>query len=75
MDEYDVFLDEITRKQTLEDLQTFALMPENIGRQLFIVTPNTLTDIITTHQVKIQRLKAPDRTASHGPQQQIIGFS
>ena len=74
MDEYDVFLDELTRKETLDALQRFALLPDNIGRQLFIITPNTLTDVVPTNQVKVQRLKAPERNSSHGPQQQIIGF-
>ena len=75
MDEYDVFLDEICRNETLLALQEFALQPVNLCRQLFIITPNTLSNVTTTQQVRIQRLKAPKRTHSRGPQQQFIATS
>ena len=56
MDEYDVFLDEDSREMTLDLTQKFALMSENCGSQMFVITPHSLRHVVTNDQVRIQRL-------------------
>lgn len=63
MDEYDVFLDESTRKSTLMQLRDFALTGANKHRQFFIVTPNNLKDVLTNNEVRIKEMTAPTRRA------------
>ncbi len=77
MDEYDVFLDEISRNKTLEILKDHALSPHFRCRQLIIITPNNLDTIRTSNQVRIHKLRNPDRaeraaTGSH--QTTLDGF-
>jgi structural maintenance of chromosomes protein 6 len=75
MDEYDVFLDELTRKITLTSLQHYALSPEQNNRQFIIITPQNLSDIKTSNEVRIRSLGAPVRTSAHGLQQQTLEFN
>ncbi len=77
MDEYDVFLDEISRNKTLEILTDHALSPKFRTRQLIIITPNNLDTIRTSNLVRIHKLRNPDRaeraaTGSH--QTTLDGF-
>lgn len=74
MDEYDVFLDEVSRKVTLDELQKYALRPQQRGRQFLIITPNNLNDVITSDDVRIKRMQPPARNAAHGLQQQVLNF-
>ena len=74
MDEYDVFLDEVARKLTLEELQKYALRPQQRGRQLLIITPNSLSDVITSNDVRIQKMAPPARNVAHGLQQQVLDY-
>lgn len=74
MDEYDVFLDEVSRKVTLDELQKYALTPQQRGRQLIIITPNNLNDVITSNDVRIKRMAAPQRNSARGPQQSVLDY-
>lgn len=74
MDEYDVFLDEVSRKVTLDELQKYALTPQQRGRQLLIITPNNLNDVITSNDVRIKRMAAPQRNSVRGPQQAVLDY-
>lgn len=74
MDEYDVFLDEVSRKVTLDELQQYALDPRQRGRQLLIITPNSLNDVKTSNKVRIKRMAPPSRSSAHGMQQQVLDF-
>ena len=74
MDEYDVFLDEVSRKVTLDELQKYALTPQQRGRQLLIITPNNLNDVITSNDVRIKRMAAPQRNSLRGPQQAVLDY-
>lgn len=63
MDEYDVFLDQVSRKITLMELQKYALEPEQRGRQFIIITPQDLHGIVSSSTVKHLRMPAPERRA------------
>jgi len=68
MDEYDVFLDQITRKVTLDTIKKYALDKEQKGRQFIIMTPQSLSDVITTDEVRVHRMPMPVRL------QQVLEF-
>ena len=72
MDEYDVFLDEISRKITLNRLLSYADEPAQKARQLIIITPHTLDGVQCTPKVRIKKLAPPVRAASRGLQQQTL---
>jgi chromosome segregation ATPase len=74
LDEYDVFLDEISRKMTLNRLLTYAREDGQIGRQMIIITPHNLQGVVTTNDVRIKKMAAPERSASRGPQQTTLDF-
>lgn len=74
MDEYDVYLDEPSRKLTLDQLQRYARQPKQHNRQFIILTPHTLGDICTGPFVRIFRMPDPTRISAHGPQQQVLNF-
>ena len=56
MDEYDVFLDEVSRQVTLTEILRYAADPQQNRRQFIIITPNNLNNIKTSDRVKIQRM-------------------
>ncbi len=72
MDEYDVFLDEIARRTTLDQLQTYAFLPQQRSRQFIIITPHKLNDVKTSSRIKVIKLSDPVRRSAHGLQQQTI---
>jgi len=72
LDEYDVFMDEHVRNMTLVQIKDHALSSENKDKQFIIITPNSLSGILTTPKVRIHRLKAPDREGATGPKQQTL---
>lgn len=61
MDEYDVFLDEVSRQVTLTELLKYARMPEQMNRQFIIITPNNLNNVKTNDHVRIRRMPKPNR--------------
>jgi hypothetical protein len=72
MDEYDVFLDEISREITLKTIQQYALDREQKGRQFIILTPHNVTGVVTTEEVRVKRMPAPQRRSAIGPNQTTI---
>ena len=75
MDEYDVFMDEQTRKTTLNMLRDYALGPNQRGRQFVIITPHSLNDIRTSNRCRLNKMPDPERKSAKGPQQQTLeGF-
>ena len=72
MDEYDVFLDQHARQTTLLQLQAYALAPEHRGRQFIIVTPQDLSSMRTSNDLRIHRMVRPQRQSAHGLQQSTL---
>lgn len=72
MDEYDVFLDEITRKLSHQMLAQYANKVNQRGRQFIIITPHKLKHITTTNQVRVIKMNDPERHSATGPQQQTL---
>lgn len=72
MDEYDVFLDEISREITLKTIQQYALDKEQRGRQFIILTPHNVTGVVTTNEVRVKRMPTPHRRSALGPNQTTI---
>ena len=72
MDEYDVFLDEMSRKITLDQLISYTKSASQKDRQFIVITPNNLKDVITTKQVKVVKMKDPKVVSAHGLQQTTI---
>lgn len=61
VDEYDVFLDQPSRKVTLKEIQKYALSEEQHGRQFIVVTPNDLKGMIEKRDTQVKRMPNPDR--------------
>jgi len=59
MDEFDVFMDGINRKITMDMLHEFAM--ENPTRQFIFITPQDISAIKVDDKVHIQRMKPPRR--------------
>ena len=75
MDEYDVFMDEGSRKLSLEMLTEYAFTPEQKSRQFIIITPNNLNHVKTNPKIKIIQMQPPDRrerSAAGGPRQRTL---
>ena len=73
MDEYDVFLDEVSRQVTLTELLKYARMPEQMNRQFIIITPNNLNNVMTDEHVRIRRMPKPNRgNAPAGPMDDFV---
>lgn len=73
MDEYDVFLDNVARKLTLDQLQLYAFRPDQQFRQFIVITPHELSSVKSGPNVRIFKMQDPERrqTAS-GLQQQTL---
>lgn len=67
-----MFMDEARRADTLNAIQAHALRPEQLGRQMIIITPNSLASVKTTNQVRVFRMPDPQRQSAHGLQQQTL---
>ena len=75
MDEYDVFLDEVSRKVTLKMLCSYATDLQQRGRQFIIITPHSLGDVRTGKGVHINKMPDPVRSKADGKNvQQTLGF-
>jgi chromosome segregation ATPase len=72
MDEYDVFMDQITRRTTLKQIQMYAVDPIQNGRQFIIITPQDLSDVQTSNDVRVHRVKPPVRGAARSAQQRTV---
>jgi chromosome segregation ATPase len=72
MDEYDVFLDEMSRKITLTSICTYALLPLNLNKQFFVITPHELKHVKPTNQVRVKVMPDPVRITAAGLQQQTL---
>lgn len=72
MDEYDVFMDEPTRKLTLETLVHYAKETDQRERQFIILTPHKLGDLRSGRYLRIIKMPEPVRNSAHGLQQQTL---
>ena len=72
MDEYDVFMDEPTRKLTLDILKAYIQQPDQRNRQFIILSPHTLGDTAPTRTLHIKKMPEPTRLSAQGPQQQTL---
>jgi chromosome segregation ATPase len=75
LDEFDVFLDSPTRKLTIDLL--IRLAKEEMGhRQFLFITPQDLSGVTSDPQLKIMKLRPPERNAVvGGPSQQTLNFT
>lgn len=74
MDEYDVFLDEVSRQVTLDQLCAYSKLARQRGKQFIIITPNKLDNVQTDNMVRINKMPDPVRTSASGLQQQVLPF-
>jgi len=73
MDEFDVFLDPVSRKIALETMISIGKEMEH--RQFIFITPQDLGSIKTDDKLKIFKMKNPKRgDVVGGPQQQTLPF-
>lgn len=75
MDEYDVFLDNISRRLTLEQLQTYVKRADQSNRQFIVITPHEVSAVHTGNFVKIIQMPEPVRVSAQGLQQQTLEFN
>lgn len=72
MDEFDVFLDPVSRKIALQTMINVAKEMEH--RQFIFITPQDLSSIQTDSKLKIFQMKNPKRGNVGGAQQQTLAF-
>eukprot|EP00429_Kryptoperidinium_foliaceum_P002841 CAMPEP_0176007488 /NCGR_PEP_ID=MMETSP0120_2-20121206/3258_1 /TAXON_ID=160619 /ORGANISM="Kryptoperidinium foliaceum, Strain CCMP 1326" /LENGTH=1160 /DNA_ID=CAMNT_0017340249 /DNA_START=56 /DNA_END=3535 /DNA_ORIENTATION=+ len=74
LDEFDVFLDPVTRKLTIEKLIEMAKgLPH---RQFVFITPQDVSNVQTDPMLKVLKMNPPVRsTVAGGPSQQTLDFS
>merc|ERR1719273_2672073 len=58
MDEFDVFLDPVSRKIALDTMVTVAKKMEH--RQFIFITPQDLSSLKPDHMIKITHMKLPE---------------
>lgn len=68
MDEFDVFLDPVARKQAMETL--VQVSQEMTHRQFIFITPQDVSSLRTTPLLKIFKMKRPERSSHVGGLQQ-----
>ena len=74
MDEFDVFLDPVTRNRIMETL--VAVANEMCHRQFIFITPQDVSNLTSSPTLKILQMKPPERkTIAGGTQQQTLDFS
>ncbi|KAJ5864325.1 RecF/RecN/SMC [Penicillium soppii] len=59
LDEFDVYMDHINRKMSIDMLMVAAR--RSIGRQFILITPGSKTDITISPDVVVKELAAPER--------------
>ncbi|KAJ5885314.1 hypothetical protein N7495_009824 [Penicillium taxi] len=62
LDEFDVYMDHINRRMSIDMLMTAAR--RSIGRQFILITPGTRTDITIAADVRVKELAEPERGQS-----------
>jgi len=72
MDEFDVFLDPVSRKIALDTMVAVAKELEH--RQFIFITPQDLSSLKPDRMLKIFKLKPPERNSIGGPSQQTLDF-
>lgn len=74
LDEFDIFLDPITRKLTIESLIEMAKgLPH---RQFIFITPQDVSNVEVDPMLKVLKMTPPARTnVAGGPTQQTLDFS
>eukprot|EP00980_Cylindrotheca_fusiformis_P021406 scaffold8259_cov143-Cylindrotheca_fusiformis.AAC.24 len=76
LDEFDVFLDPVTRKLTIESLIKMATGEKMRHRQFIFITPQDVSNIATSKMLKIHKMKPPARGDVAGEAvQQTLDFS
>jgi chromosome segregation ATPase len=74
MDEFDVFMDPVARKLTIQQLIETAKTFHN--RQFIFITPQDVSSVNTDPMVKILKMTPPSRNnVAGGPSQQTLDFS
>lgn len=72
MDEYDVYMDEISRKLTLDQLKKYSMNEDQINKQFLIITPHKIPDVVTSERVRIVMMPEPVRNSAVGLQQTTL---
>ena len=74
LDEFDVFLDSVTRKLTIEALITMAKSMSH--RQFVFITPQDVSNVNTDPMLKVVKMTPPERrNVVGGPTQQTLDFT
>jgi chromosome segregation ATPase len=74
LDEFDVFLDPVTRKLTIEALIKMAKAMQH--RQFIFITPQDVSNVEVDPMLKVVKMKPPARNNIAGlPEQQTLDFS
>lgn len=59
LDEFDVFMDSVNRKASIDLLMEAAR--QSVGRQFILITPGSKTDIKKYADVSVRELRPPER--------------
>ena len=74
MDEFDVFLDPVTRKLIIDTLIQVGQAMSH--RQFIFITPQDVSNVVSSPMLKILQMKPPERKEIAGGQtQQTLDFS
>jgi chromosome segregation ATPase len=74
MDEFDVFLDPVTRKTVIDTLVEVG--KEMCHRQFIFITPQDVSHLESSPTLKILHMKPPERrTFAGGQEQRTLDFS
>jgi chromosome segregation ATPase len=74
MDEFDVFLDPVTRKLIIDTLISVGKAMSH--RQFIFITPQDVSNVDSSPMLKVLQMKPPERREVAGaPVQQTIEFS
>jgi chromosome segregation ATPase len=74
LDEFDVFLDPVSRKKTIESLIKVGKEMQN--RQFIFITPQDVSNVDSDPMLKVLRMKPPERTeVAGGPTQTTLEFA
>ena len=74
MDEFDVFLDPVTRKLIIDTLIQVGQAMSH--RQFIFITPQDVSNVVSSPMLKILQMKPPERkNVAGGQTQQTLDFS